>query len=172
MSQGINKCNFIGNLGKDPEVRYTQNGRAVTSFSIACGYSIKEGDAWVDKTEWVPIVVWGKDAEFICKYGSKGKQVYIEGRFQTRKYEDKDGDTRYASEIVAETVRLLGSRGGDGGGSGGERQQSQRGEQRQQSSGGQRNGGGQRSGGQQSRKPEPEPHDNYIPDAPEDDIPF
>ena len=116
--------------------------------------------------------LWGKDAENANKYLTKGRQVYVEGRLQTRKYEDKDGDTRYASEIVAETVRLLGSRGGDEGGSGGERQQSQRGEQRQQSSGGQRNGGGQRSGGQQSRKPEPEPHDNYIPDAPEDDIPF
>lgn len=164
MSQGINKCIFIGNLGKDPEIRYTQNGKAVTSFSIGCGYSVKDGEQWVDKVEWVPVVIWGKDAEFVCKYSGKGKQIYVEGRFQTRKYQDKEGKDRYASEIVAESIRLLGGRGqGDGdGGRGGS----------QQSGGGQRSEGGSRSGGQRQQQAPADSHDNYIPDAADDSIPF
>jgi len=113
MSRGtINKAILVGRLGKDPEMKYTPSGTAVASFSIATNYSIKDGDGnYVDKTDWHNIVVFGRRAEFAGEYLSKGRLVYIEGRIQTRSWEDKDGNKRYITEIISSDVQLLGSKG-------------------------------------------------------------
>ena len=108
---GLNKVMIIGNLGRDPEIRYSQQGTAVVNFSVATT------DTWFDKntgqrqdrTEWHRIVVFGKQAEACEKYLSKGRQVYVEGKLQTSTYE-KDGQTHYATDIIANTVQFLGSR--------------------------------------------------------------
>ena len=104
----INQCNFIGRLGRDPEIRYTQSGKAVASFSIAC--SEKRGGE--ETTEWVNVVAWEKLAEICGQYLAKGSLVFISGRMQTRKWQDKDGGTRYTTEIVAREMKMLDSRGG------------------------------------------------------------
>jgi single-strand DNA-binding protein len=117
----LNKVMLMGNLGKDPEVRYTASGQAVASFSIATSerYKSKSGD-WEEKTEWHNIVLWGKQAETAKDYLSKGKTVFIEGRLQTRKWQDKDGRDRYTTEIVGDRMQFVGSKG-DGGGRQGSR---------------------------------------------------
>ena len=104
----INQCNFIGRLGRDPETRYTQSGKAVASFSIAC--SEKRGGE--ESTEWVNVVAWEKLAEICGQYLAKGSLVFISGRMQTRKWQDKEGGTRYTTEIVAREMKMLDSRGG------------------------------------------------------------
>ncbi len=118
---GINKVILIGNLGRDPELRYTQSGSAVANLALATtrSYTNSRTNERVEETEWHRVVVWGKQAEFCNQYLSKGRQVYIEGRLQTRNYEDKDGIKRYSTEIVADTVQFLGRRGDGGGGGGG-----------------------------------------------------
>ncbi len=114
---GINKVILIGNLGKDPELRYTPSGTAVASFSLATSEKWKDRDGNMqDKTEWHNIVVWGRQAEIAKEYLSKGRQVYIEGRIQTRSWDDKDGNKRYTTEIIAQRLNFLGSRGDQGGG--------------------------------------------------------
>jgi single-strand DNA-binding protein len=117
---GINKVIIIGRLGNDPEIRYTPSGSAVANFSVATS------DTWKDKTtgekkertEWHRIVAWDKLGENCGKYLSKGRQVYVEGRLQTRSYDDKEGVKRYTTEIVAQDVQFLGSgnRDNEGGG--------------------------------------------------------
>lgn len=109
----VNKVILVGNLGKDPEVRFTPSGRAVAKFSLATT------DSWTDqesgrqeRTEWHNIVVWGKQAENCGQYLAKGRQVYIEGAIRSRSYDDKDGNKRYITEIVAQRVQFLGSGGG------------------------------------------------------------
>lgn len=104
----LNKCCFIGNLGRDPEVKFTTGGQPVANFSIACN------EAWTDKSgekqervEWIRLVAFGKLAELVQRYVTKGKQIYVEGRMQTRQYE-KDGEKRYATEVVASSVVFLG----------------------------------------------------------------
>ncbi len=116
----VNKAIIVGNLGKDPEVRFTQSGRAVASFSVATT------ETWMDqesgrqeRTEWHNIVVWGKQAETCGQYLSKGRQVYIEGSIRNRSYDDRDGNKRYITEIVAQRVQFLGGPGGAGQRSGG-----------------------------------------------------
>jgi len=118
----LNKVMLIGNLGKDPEVRYTTSGQGVASFSIATTekYKNKSGD-WEEKTEWHNIVLWGKLAEIAKDYLSKGKTVFIEGRLQTRKWQDKDGRDRYNTEIIGDRMQMLSPKG-DGGRSGGGRE--------------------------------------------------
>jgi single-strand DNA-binding protein len=113
MSKGtINKAILIGRLGKDPEMKYTPSGTAVASFSIATNYSIKDGEGnFVDKTDWHNIVVFGRRAEFAGEYLSKGRLVYIEGRIQTRSWEDQNGNKKYMTEIISSDVQLLGSKG-------------------------------------------------------------
>jgi single-strand DNA-binding protein len=108
---GINKVILIGRLGKDPEVRYTQDGSAVASFSIATSeeWKDKETGDKKERTEWHRIVAWRKLGELCGEYLSKGRQVYIEGKLQTRSWE-KDGVTRYTTEIVASEVQFLGGR--------------------------------------------------------------
>ncbi len=109
---GINKAIIVGNLGKDPEVRYMPDGTAIANFSVATSESWKDKASGEKKerTEWHRIVVFGKLGEICGEYLSKGKQVYIEGRIQTREWEDKDGNKRYTTEIIASDMKMLGSR--------------------------------------------------------------
>lgn len=109
---GVNKVILVGNLGRDPEVRYSQSGTAVANFSIATS------ESWTDKqgqrqerTEWHRIVAWGKLAELCGEYLARGRQVYVEGKLQTRKYEDKNGIEKYSTEINANQVTFLGGKG-------------------------------------------------------------
>jgi single-strand DNA-binding protein len=113
MGASVNKVILIGNLGSDPEVRYTPSGSAVANFNIATNESWKDKNGQdQDRTEWHKIVVWGKQAENCGEYLSKGRTVYIEGRLQTRSWDDKEGNKRYTTEIVANTVQFLGGPGG------------------------------------------------------------
>jgi single-strand DNA-binding protein len=112
----LNKVILIGNLGRDPEVRYTQNGTAVANFTLATN------EVWTDKggerqerTEWHRIVVWGKQAEIVREYLSKGRQVYVEGSLQTRQWDDREGNKRTTTEIKAARVLMLGRPGGSEG---------------------------------------------------------
>jgi single-strand DNA-binding protein len=108
----VNRVILIGNLGRDPELRYTQGGQAVTNFSIATNEKWKDKDGNPqERTEWHRINVWGKPAENCAQYLAKGRSVYIEGRLQTREWEDKEGNKRQTTEIVAQTVQFLGGRG-------------------------------------------------------------
>lgn len=113
---GVNKAMVIGRLGRDPEVRYTQDGRAIANFSVATSEEWKDKDSGEKKerTEWHRIVAFGRLGEICGEYLSKGKQVYIEGRLQTRSWE-KEGVTRYTTEIVASNMQMLGSKSDTGG---------------------------------------------------------
>jgi len=117
---GVNKAILVGNLGRDPELRYTQNGQAVVNFTLATSetWNDKSGER-VERTEWHRIVVWGKTGEMCAQYLSKGRTVYVEGRIQTREWEDKEGNKRYTTEVNAQTVNFIGPRTGGEGGSGG-----------------------------------------------------
>jgi single-strand DNA-binding protein len=131
----INKVIIIGNLGRDPEVKYTPSGSAVCNVSVATTRAWKDknsGDK-VEETEWHRVVMYDKLAEIAGEYLTKGKPVYIEGRLKTRKWQDKEGKDNYTTEIVAETMQMLGGKDGGGGGQ------------------------GQAQGGQQSRAPAPAP---------------
>lgn len=109
----VNKVIIIGNLGKDPEVRFTESGRAVCKFSVATSESWTDRDGQrQERTDWHNVVVWGKQAETCGQYLAKGRQVYVEGSIQTRSYDDKDGNKRWITEIVARNVRFLGSANG------------------------------------------------------------
>ena len=107
---GLNKAILIGNLGRDPEVRYTPNGLAVANFSIATSETWTRDGEKETRTEWHRIVAFGKLGEICGEYLSKGKQVYIEGRIQTREWTDRDGNKRYTTEIVASNMLMLGAR--------------------------------------------------------------
>jgi single-strand DNA-binding protein len=201
---GINKVILIGNLGRDPELRYTQGGTAVATLNIATtrSYTKTNSNERVEETEWHRVVVWGKQAEFCNQYLTKGRQVYVEGRLQTRNYEDKDGVKRYSTEVIAETVQFLGGRGGgggdveggggggsggaggggggySGGGGGGGGGRGGRGDYGGGGggAGGGRGGGGGGRSNDRGAPPEQAPpseggYDNYIPDPADDDIPF
>ena len=144
-NKGLNKALIIGNLGRDPEVRYIPSGQAVANFTIATNerYQDKSGE-WNEKTEWHRIVTFGKQAETVGQYLSKGDRVFVEGRLQTRSWEGKDGQKRYTTEIVANNMIMLGGSGGPGGG-------------------GESGGGGQKDY-------EPDYGDSQAP--PDDDVPF
>jgi len=117
MARGINKVILVGNLGKDPEVRYSPNGGAVTNITVATSESGKDKNTGEkqEKTEWHRVVFFGKLAEIGGEGLKKGSQVYLEGRLQTRKWQDKEGKDRYTTEIVAGEMQMLGSREGRGG---------------------------------------------------------
>ncbi len=121
MAGGINKVILIGNLGKDPEVRFTPGGQAVANFNIATSesWNDKTSGQKVEKTEWHRIVVWGKLAELCGEYLKKGRQCYVEGRLQTREWTDKEGQKKYTTEVVANTVQFLGGGPGRAEGAGG-----------------------------------------------------
>jgi len=108
---GVNKVILIGNLGKDPEVRYLDNGVAVANFSLATteNYKNKDGER-VSQTEWHNIVLWRGLAEVAEKWMKKGSSVYVEGKIRTRKWEDKDGNTRYSTEILGDNMTMLGGK--------------------------------------------------------------
>lgn len=175
----VNKVILVGNLGKDPELRYTPSGAAVTTFSMATTerYKDREGNRQ-EKTEWHNIVAWRQLAEICGKFLHKGKQVYIEGKIQTRSYDDRDGNKRYITEIVADQMQMLGSRDdsqqGGGGGYAGNQNQSQ-GSQNQNQGGQSYSQGGQNqnqnvqnnNSGQQQGGGFAEPVFN-----PDDEIPF
>ncbi len=114
---GVNKAILVGNLGRDPELRTTPNGQSVVNFTLATSetWTDKSGER-VERTEWHRIVAWGRTAEMCNQYLSKGRTVYVEGRIQTREWEDKDGNKRYTTEINANTVNFIGPRTSSGGG--------------------------------------------------------
>ena len=111
---GVNKVILIGNLGKDPEVRHLDNGVAVANFSLATteSYTNKHGDR-VNQTEWHNIVLWRGLADIAEKYLKKGNSVYIEGKISTRKWEDKEGNARYSTDIIADKMTMLGAKQGN-----------------------------------------------------------
>lgn len=163
---GINKVILIGRLGRDPEVRYTPDGTAVANFSIATSEEWKDKNSGEkrEKTEWHRIVAWRRLGEICGEYLSKGREVYVEGKLQTRSWE-QDGVTRYMTEIVAATVQFI------GGGQGGQRPQQGQGYGNQNSGyqGGGGQAGGSQGGGQQDQGyPEPP----FQADDQDDDIPF
>lgn len=110
---GVNKVIIVGNLGRDPEVRFTQGGSAVCNLSIAVGERVKKGDAYEDHTEWFRVVVFGKTAENAGQYLQKGRQVYVEGKLRQREYE-KDGQKQRSTEVVADVLQWLGGKGEGG----------------------------------------------------------
>jgi len=116
-SKGINKVILVGNLGQDPEVRYTANNSAITNISIATSESWKDKNSgqMQSKTEWTRVVFFGKLAEIAGEYLRKGSQVYVEGKLQTRKWQNKDGNDQYTTEVVVDgfngTLQMLGSKG-------------------------------------------------------------
>ncbi len=117
MARGVNKVILIGNLGQDPELRYTGSGTAVCNMRIATTESYKDSNGeWVEKTEWHNVVAWARLAEICNEYLRKGSQVYFEGSLQTRSWDDRDGNTRYTTEIKAREMLMLGGREGDSGG--------------------------------------------------------
>jgi single-strand DNA-binding protein len=117
----LNKVMLIGNLGKDPELKYTPGGAAVATFSLATSrkWKDKEGNDKED-TQWHNIKVWGRSAEVAQQYLKKGRQIHVEGRIETQKYDDKDGNRKYFTEIVCERFLMLGSRGDNAGSGGGD----------------------------------------------------
>lgn len=178
----VNKVILVGNLGKDPELRYTPSGTAVATFSLATTERFKDREGnRQEKTEWHNVVAWRQLAEICGKFLHKGKQVYIEGKIQTRSYDDRDGNKRYITEIVADQMQMMGSRddqqgGGYGGGQqqgagygGGQQQQGGYGGGQQQGGQNFNQGGGQgyQGGGQQQGGGFDEPVFN-----PDDEIPF
>ncbi len=119
MARGINKAIIVGNLGRDPEVRYTANGSAVANITVATSESWKDKQSGErqERTEWHRVVFFGRLAEIAEEYLKKGAQVYIEGSIRTQKWQDKEsGQDRYTTEIVARDMQMLGSRGGDSSG--------------------------------------------------------
>ena len=112
-SRGVNKVILVGNLGQDPEVRYMPNGGAVANITLATSESWRDKATGEqkEKTEWHRVVLWGKSAESLAEYLTKGKQIYVEGRLQTRQWDDKDGNKRYTTEIRGDRIVLLGGGG-------------------------------------------------------------
>ena len=121
MARGLNKVMLIGNLGADPEIRYTAGGAAVANVRMATAESWRDKDSGEtqERTEWHRVVFFGRLAEIVEQYVKKGSQIYIEGRLQTRKWQDKDGNDKFNTEIVASEMQMLGGRGAGGGGAGG-----------------------------------------------------
>src|SRR3954466_6577259 len=138
----VNKVILVGNLGRDAELRYTPGGAPVATLNLATRevWNNKTSGQKQEKTEWHRIVLWGKSAESLSEYLTKGKQIYIEGRLQTRKWQDKDGNDKYTTEIRGDRIVLLGGGGGGGGMGGGGGRSQQRG------AGGRAGGGGAGAG--------------------------
>ena len=169
MARGINKVILVGNLGADPETRYTQSGGAITSIRIATSESWKDKQTGEnqERTEWHRVKFFGKLAEIAGEYLRKGSQVYVEGALRTDKYTDKDGIERFSTDIIANEMQMLGGRpGGEGGGGGMSRERPERGSAPR---GGGSYGGGQDRGGSSNRAPAPQPNNAPFDD---DEIPF
>src|SRR5690242_19152261 len=110
MARDLNKVMLTGRLGKDVELRVTPNGRSVATFSVASSRNVREGDNWKEQTEWIRVVAWEKLAETCSNYLHKGSHVFIEGRLQTREYQDKDGVKKYSTEVIATDMTMLDSK--------------------------------------------------------------
>ena len=165
MARGINKVILVGNLGTDPEVRYTSSGTAIASLSIATSeqWTDKQSGQKQERTEWHRVKLFGRLAEIAGEYLKKGRQVYVEGSLRTDKYTGKDGVERYSTDIIASELQMLGG-GGEGGGAGGGdgyRERPQGGAPRQ-------GGGDYASAPQRQSAPPPESNSNFD----DDDIPF
>ena len=161
--KSVNKVILIGNLGKDPEVKYTPQGTPVAKFSLATNERFKDKDGnWLDRTEWHNITAWARTAEIVGEYVKKGSKVYIEGSLRTHSWDDKtSGQKKYMTEIVVNDLVLLGGRG-EGGGSSGE------------FSGGSRGAGASSGGGNNFDQRTPEPEHAGAASGPitDEDIPF
>ena len=122
MPKGVNKVILVGFLGQDPDVKTSQGGMVFATLSVATNSNVKEGDGWVEKTEWHRVVVFSKLAEICRDYLKKGGQVYIEGRLQTRKWQDQQGQDRWTTEVVASEMLMVGGKGngGENGGNNGQ----------------------------------------------------
>jgi single-strand DNA-binding protein len=160
MARGINKVIIVGNVGGDPETRYMPSGSAVTNVTVATNESWKDKASGEQKerTEWHRVVMFNRLGEIAAEYLRKGSQVYIEGKLRTNKWQDKSGNDRYTTEIIADEMQMLGGRGGAGGGnvggtapSGGDKQ------------GGSQQGGGSSGGGNAPPQPGPDDFDDDIP---------
>lgn len=181
-SRGINKVILVGNLGQDPEVRYMPNGNAVANFSIATSESWKDQQGQQqERTEWHKITVYRRLAEIVGEYLKKGSQVYLEGKLQTRKWQDQQGNDRYTTEVICDQMQMLGGRNEGGMGQGGGMSQGggmgQGGGYQRPQGGGQAMGGGapQQSGAYQqpNQQSAPKPPQTQEPDFDfDDDIPF
>ena len=123
MAKGVNKVLLLGNVGKDPEIRASQGGMAIASFTLATADRQKDQTGqWTDKTEWHNLVAFGRTAEIVRDYVKKGTQLFVEGKIQTRSWDDKEsGQKKYRTEILVNDMSLLGGRGGEGGGGSSER---------------------------------------------------
>ncbi len=152
MARGINKVILVGNLGADPETRYMPSGGAVTNLSIATSESWKDKQTGEQKerTEWHKVAMFNRLAEIAAEYLRKGSQVYIEGKLRTRKWQDRDGNDRYTTEVIADEMQMLGGRGGGGGGMSG-------------GMGGSMSGGDPGPGNAPPRQPAPDDFDDDIP---------
>lgn len=163
MARGVNKVILIGRLGQDPELRYTGSGTAVCNLRLATNESYKDSSGeWVERTEWHSVVTWARLAEICGQYLKKGSMVYFEGSLQTRSWEDRDGNTRYTTEVKANEMQMLDSRGSSDGdyasSGGGHNQQAQNAGR----------GGGNRGGA--NRAQEPVANDETF--SADDDLPF
>lgn len=152
MSRGVNKVIIIGNLGQDPEVKYMPSGDAVTTISVATSesWNDKQSGEKQERTEWHRIVFFKRLAEIVGEYLKQGSKVYVEGSLRTRKWQAQDGQDRYTTEIVASSMQMLDSRGGNGSGNGGNER-----------------GGGQQEHNKQAEQNKPDSMDDF-----DDDIPF
>ncbi|WP_445514124.1 single-stranded DNA-binding protein [Stenotrophomonas sp. 3(2025)] len=190
MARGINKVILVGNLGNDPDVKYTQSGMAITRISLATTSVRKDKDGnQQERTEWHRVVFFGKLGEIAGEYLRKGSSVYVEGSLRYDKYTGQDGVEKYSTDIVADEMQMLGGRGEGGGGgggnfAGGERPQRQQAPRQEYGSGGGGNprggqGGGYNQGGNQGggygqQRPQQQPQQSAPPmdDFADDDIPF
>jgi single-strand DNA-binding protein len=164
--RGVNKVILVGNIGQDPETRYLPSGGAVTNVTLATSESWKDKNTGEnqERTEWHRIVFYNKLAEIVAEYVKKGSKLYVEGSLRTRSWE-QDGVKRYATEIIADEMQMLDSRGAGGGsGDGGSYQSAPR---SGGNAGGGKPGGGSQGGGQRSQQPPPPEMDSF-----DDDIPF
>ena len=192
-TKGVNKVILVGNLGNDPEVRYMPNGNAVANLSLATSESWKDQQGQPqERTEWHRLTMYRRLAEIAGEYLKKGSQIYVEGKLQTRKWQDQQGNDKYTTEIIVDQMQMLGGRGGEaGGGNGGyQRQQNNQGGGYQNQGGGYNQApaqGGQQQGGynqnqgggfnqaapQGGNQPQPKPPPMAEPDFDfDDDIPF
>ena len=173
---GVNKVIIVGNLGNDPEVRYAANGSAIANISIATSesWTDKNSGDKQEKTEWHRVVMFNRLGEIAGEYLRKGSKVYVEGKLQTRKWQDNSGQDRYTTEIVANTMQMLDGRGDNAGQGGGGYQQQAPSQAAPQQGGGQQYGGGQSQYG--GGKPQSAPQKPAAQPAPandfDDDIPF
>ncbi|WP_334020978.1 single-stranded DNA-binding protein [Alteromonas sp. S015] len=192
-TKGVNKVILVGNLGNDPEVRYMPNGNAVANLSLATSESWKDQQGQVqERTEWHRLTMYRRLAEIAGEYLKKGSQIYVEGKLQTRKWQDQQGQDKYTTEIIVDQMQMLGGRGGDGGGGNGGYQRPQNNQtgynqapaqggynQAPQQGGGQQGGYSQNQGGGYNQAPQggnqgqPKNPPMAEPDFDfDDDIPF